>query len=413
MRWTLVLIIWLVIKTPSLGQQAIRGRVIDAGNHKAIASANVFLSNTSIGTITNENGEFAIEHFPSGRFDLVVSFIGYESYIISLSSNKLPEKLEAELKPKVNELQEVIVEPYEKNGWEKWGTFFIENFIGTSVFATDCKLLNSEVIKFRHNKKNNTLQAFANDRLVIENKALGYILRYDLIRFEYNFNARTFIYQGYPLFEEMEAKREGILKRWIANRQDAYFGSMMHFMRSLYRNKIVEQHFEVRRLIKISSEEKSRVKAAYIKARVPVSFNDRNVIVTDDKRSGLDPDTLAYYRKVMQQPESFDVLINRVLPGDSIAYAIDSIAAGLEFGNYLQVIYTPKKMSWEYTKTLAKPIDGPITSEIFRVANEPIVILANGSYFEGTNLISSGYWAWSEKIASLLPLDYWPPLKTK
>jgi len=248
---------------------------------------------------------------------------------------------------------------------------------------------------------------------VIENKALGYVLKYDLVRFEFDFNTRMFIYQGYPLFEEMDAKREGIRKRWIANRQDAYYGSMMHFMRSLYRNKIIEQHFEVRRLIKISTEEKKRVKAAYTKASVPVSFNDHNVIVTNDNKSGLDPDTLAYYRKVMQQPESFNILINRVLQGDSIAYAIDSIAAGLEFENYLQVVYTPKKMPQEYIRTLLKPIDGPITSEIFRVANEPIIVLANGSYFEGTNLISSGYWAWSEKIASLLPLDYRPPPKTK
>ncbi len=412
MRSILVLLIWVIVKIPCFGQ-TIRGKVIDSDNHKAIASANVFLSNTSIGTLTNENGEFAIEHFPSGRFDLVISFIGYESYIISLSSNKLPEKLEVILKPKINELQEVIVEPYEKDGWERWGSFFMENFIGTSAFAADCKLLNSDVIKFRQNKKNNTLQAFANDRLVIENKALGYVLKYDLVRFEFDFNTRMLIYQGYPLFEEMDAKREGMKKRWISNRQDAYYGSMMHFMRSLYHNTIIEQHFEVRRLIKISSEEKKRVKAAYTKARVPVSFNGQHVIVTDDKKTGLDPDTLTYYRKVMQQPESFNILINRVLPGDSIAYAIDSITAGLEFENYLQVVYTPKKMSWEYIKTLPKPIGGPITSEIFRVANEPIVVLANGSYFEGTNLISSGYWAWSEKIASLLPFDYRPPAKTK
>jgi len=153
MRSTLVLIIWFIMIIPCLGQQVLRGRVIGLDNHKPIAFANVFLSNTSIGTITNDNGEFTIEHFPTGRFDVVVSFIGYESYIISLSSNKLPEKLEVVLKPKINELQEVIVEPYEKNGWERWGSFFIENFIGTSAFAADCKLVNSDVIKFRFSKK--------------------------------------------------------------------------------------------------------------------------------------------------------------------------------------------------------------------------------------------------------------------
>jgi hypothetical protein len=193
-------------------QTSLKGKVVTSDTHKPVVSANVFLSNTSIGTVTDENGEFSITHFPAGRYDLVVSYIGYESYVISVQSNKLPARLEISLKPKVNELKEVILEPYEKNGWEKWGTFFMENFIGMSAFAEDCKLLNKEVIKFRFSKKNNTLQAFADDRLVIENKELGYLLKYDLVSFDFDFNTRRFLYQGYPLFEEMEAKREGIRK---------------------------------------------------------------------------------------------------------------------------------------------------------------------------------------------------------
>jgi hypothetical protein len=58
-------------------------------------------------------------------------------------------------------------------------------------------------------------------------------------------------------------------------------------------------------------------------------------------------------------------------------------------------------------------IEGPITSELSRITTDPIMVLANGSYFEGMNLISSGYWAFSEKIASLLPTDYWPPPKKR
>ena len=188
-------------------------------------------------------GKFTIHNFPAGRYELVVSCIGYTTEVITISSAQLPPSLTVLLKPNVKELQEVIVEPYDKNGWEKWGSFFIENFIGTSAFASDCKLLNKDVVKFRFNKKNNSLKAMSSEQLVIENKALGYLLKYDLIRFEFDFNTRMFIYQGYPLFEEMDTKRKGLQKRWLANREDAYYGSLMHFMRSLYRNKLIEQHF--------------------------------------------------------------------------------------------------------------------------------------------------------------------------
>jgi hypothetical protein len=408
----LLVIVVLLLPGFSQAQISLSGQVLDADNKQTIASANVYLSNSSVGTITNEKGQFIIQNFPSGRYELVISCIGYTTQVIMISSAQLPPSLTVLLKPNVKELQEVIVEPYEKNGWDKWGSFFMENFIGTIPFAKDCKLLNKELIKFRFSKKNNILQAFANDRLVIENKALGYTLKYDLISFDYDFNTRMFLYQGYPLFEEMETKREGVRKKWMVHREEAYYGSMLHFMRSLYRNKLSENHFEVRKLIKLSSDEKKRVKAAYLKARVPISMNTKNVIVTDDKSSGLDPDTLAYYRKVMQDPESLNILINQILPGDSIAYAMDSVVAGLAFSNYLQIVYTPKKTPPEYVQAMHKLIEGPITSEIFRVSNAPIAVFANGSYFEGTNLISSGYWAWSEKIAALLPTDYWPrPLK--
>lgn len=194
-------------------QADLGGQVLSADNRQPVVSANVYISNSSIGTVTDEKGHFLIRNFPAGRYDLVVSCVGYTTQVITVSSAQLPKQLTVLLQPKVNELQEVIVEPYDKNGWERWGDFFIENFIGTSAFARDCKLLNRDVIKFRFSKKKNKLEVIANDRLVIENHALGYVLKYDLTRFEYDFGTRIFLYQGYPLFEEMESKRSGRLKQ--------------------------------------------------------------------------------------------------------------------------------------------------------------------------------------------------------
>lgn len=386
------------------------GQVLSADNKQAVASANVYISNSSIGTVTDEKGNFVIRNFPAGRYDLVVSCVGYTTQVITVSSAQLPKQLTILLQPKVNELQEVIVEPYDKNGWERWGNFFIEHFIGTSAFARDCKLLNRDVIKFRFSKKKNQLEVIATDRLVIENRALGYVLRYDLTRFEYDFGTRIFLYQGYPLFEEMESERSGRLKRWTANREDAYFGSVMHFMRSLYRNKLVEQHFEVRRLIKISSEERKRVKMLYRPQAVNAAIN--GTVMVDGQLPGLRRDSAAYYRKVMNEPESMNVLINRILTGDSIAYALDSATVGLEFSDYLQVVYTQKKTPPEYQKMLPRGVFSiPLTSELVRTTPNPIMVLASGNYFEGTDLITSGYWAWSEKIANLLPNEYWPATK--
>ena len=49
----------------------------------------------------------------------------------------------------------------------------------------------------------------------------------------------------------------------------------------------------------------------------------------------------------------------------------------------------------------------PQTSQL-SINDNFIKIFANGAYYDGTNLMSSGYWGWSEKMANLLPLDYEP-----
>lgn len=389
--------------------QSLRGRVTIADGKTPAPLANVFLSNTSIGTVTNDKGEFVIEHFPAGRYDLVVSFVGYESFVTTIQSGSMPRFLEVSLKPKVNELQEVVVEPYEKDGWTKWGQFFLDNFIGTSANAKDCKLVNKDIVKFRLDKKTNTLKAFAADRLVIENSALGYVLKYDLTRYEYNFNTHIQLFQGYPLFEEMQSKRSGPRQRWLKHRQDAYYGSMMHFMRSLYRNRLIEEHFEVRKLIKKTDAEKQRVKARY-QAYLHSGIKSTNgKIEIGAPREELPADTLAYYKQLSQQPESFSILIDRILPGDSLGYFIDSTTAWFNFTNHLQVTYPLKKVPAEYyTYMREKPIDQPQVSELFMLDNRGLIVLANGSYFEPTAVICSGYWGWSERIATMLPNDYKP-----
>lgn len=387
-----------------LQAQSLQGKVVAVGMHMPIAAASIFLSNTSIGTITNDKGEFTITHFPAGRFDLVISCIGYETQIITVNSTQLPELLAITLQPKAKQLQEVILEPYDVNGWAKWGNFFIENFIGKSTFAAQCIFKNKDVVKFKFNKKQNTLKAFADEPLIIENKALGYILKYELKLFEYDFTNRTFYYQGYPLFEEMRAKRLGITKHWMKNREEAYYGSLMHFMRSVYRNKIIEQGYQVKKIVRVENKEKLRIKQLYKSLVLKGTFTlDINAIVGD---------SASYYKRILEEPDHKDYLINKILPGDSIASALDKITVALEFTDYLQIAYTKMKEPFEYYNGLGKRYgENSVMSEISLPHKTGVAVLANGSYYEGFNLMTSQFWAWWEKAATLLPLDYWPPKK--
>jgi len=377
--------------------QTFKSTVVNAQNKQPIADVSVFISNTSVGTTTALNGQFELTRFPSGRFDLVISCVGYETKVINTTSIEILSIKIIELQPKINQLDEVVLEPYEKNGWDKWGSFFIEQFIGTSDFGKQCKLLNSSIVKFRFNKKRNILTAYADEAILIENKALGYLINYKLTNFEFNFSTRIFYYQGYPLFQEMKSTRAGRLKNWQENRVDAYNGSLMHFMRSLYRNKLVEQGFEVRKIIRKENLEKKRVQTVMKE----LILNGKQISIGTD-------DSSMYYKNVMKQPNTQSFLINTIIPSDSIAFAIDSVTVGLEFKDYLQIVYTKKKEPIAYAEyKMRKQVDGCV-SEIYLPNALGVMVFANGSYFNGINLITSEYWAWSEKMGNMLPLDYWP-----
>lgn len=57
---------------------SIQGRVIDAATAAPLAYANVLLIGTQRGTATNQRGEFNLPRVPVGRYQLQVTFVGYQ-----------------------------------------------------------------------------------------------------------------------------------------------------------------------------------------------------------------------------------------------------------------------------------------------------------------------------------------------
>lgn len=368
----LLVILWVIFAQLLYAQRMISGKIIELGSKKGLASANVFLANTSMGTTTNSIGEFKLEVTGTGRFNLVVSIIGYETYATEITIGENLTGLIIELKPSVSELAEVIVGNYDKNGWDKWGDFFMEMLIGNTPNALSCKLLNKKAVKFSYSKNENILRAYATEPLKMENNALGFDLIYSLTQFEYNYKTRIFYYQGYPLFSEKKPRNARQGTKWTENRKDTYKGSLMHFMRCVFRNNLVEEGFEIKRVIK------QKIPSPTIK------INGQPLI------------------------EEMDVLINTPLTGDSIAFAIDANTAGLQFKDYLQVVYKNKEMSPLYIRSSRNVnLGDPILARLYMPdASKVISVLANGSYFFGKDILTLYYWAWSEKLSNLLPLEY-------
>ncbi|HEY4151082.1 MAG TPA: carboxypeptidase-like regulatory domain-containing protein, partial [Chitinophagaceae bacterium] len=120
----------------------IRGKVVQGESGAPISNASVFITNTSKGTVSDSSGNFELADVPEGTYDLVISSIGFETQVYTYNAAQLPLRLQVRLGPKVEVLQDVVVEPDEKNGWEKWSFFFTQNFLGSNEAGRSCKIKN-------------------------------------------------------------------------------------------------------------------------------------------------------------------------------------------------------------------------------------------------------------------------------
>jgi len=79
------LLVFLLLIPASAQAATVSGFVRDRSTGESLLSANVILSNTSFGSLSNENGYYAVTGIPGGTYVLVVSYIGYETYRDTLS----------------------------------------------------------------------------------------------------------------------------------------------------------------------------------------------------------------------------------------------------------------------------------------------------------------------------------------
>ncbi|MBC7946976.1 MAG: carboxypeptidase-like regulatory domain-containing protein [Chitinophagaceae bacterium] len=339
----------------SVAQYNVTGRIIDSASKEPMSGASVFCQNTTIGTVSNKQGEFSLS-LKSGGYELIISYTGYQTKQIQINhtDTRIPE---IEMIKEEKSLGEVIIKSSNevKDGWEKYGTFFLEHFIGTTPNAARTVLLNPEVLKFYLLKKSNKLRVLATEPLQIENRALGYNMRFQLDSFMYHYNTDINLYRGYCLYSEMEGG-DSLRRAWAQNRRNAYFGSKLHFMRSYYDSSVVEEGFVIDLL-------------------------DENINTRFNKVADVYDTT--YYG------------------------ALDSTGQiEIWFPRKFSITYTKKKPDLEYLKKYKLPKN--VSTQISYIEMiDGIAIKENGYYYEQKDWINQGFWSW-KNLADQLPFDYSP-----
>jgi hypothetical protein len=332
----------------------VSGKVIDSASTEPLAFASVFCQNTTMGTATNKEGLFIL-NLKEGGYDLVITYTGYKSKLLRISPELKTTDLLIELVKEEKTIEEVVIRSSNevKNGWEKYGQFFLENFIGSTPFSGQCFLLNPEVLKFYYFRKTDKLKVMADTVLIIANHALGYNLRYYLDSLIFQYKTELCSYTGFCFYEEMTNSDDSLLL-WEKNREKAYYGSRLHFMHSYFDSSITENGFVIAEL-----DEKSETK-----------FNK----ITN-------PYDTAFY------------------------FSADSVEErDLFFPRRISITYTKATPENEYLKKYKLPMNlGVQTSYVDLL--EIISIKQNGYYYDQRDWINYGYWSW-KNIADQVPFDF-------
>ena len=353
-------------------QNIIKGNVVNE-NSKPIANTSIYVDGSTIQTKTNENGEFEL-NLPNGQYNIIARAEMYENYILSINTNQ-KQHYKIVLDPEIIALQEATVQAMSKDDWEYYYQTFVGLFLGSNEAAKKTKIENPKDLRFNYNKQTRELKATSRNPLIITNNYLGYKIEYDLVDFNLNYQTNYVLTLGTALFTKLNANSSKT-KKWEENRKTSYLGSVTHFMKSIYDEKLEENGYDVKRLIR-------KENPAYQK------FKDEMLI--GGKISGNVP------------PKIITYLINQKVTYDSLKI-IDGKNQFLHFKGLFSVEYKKEKEDILYSKQNGSNYTSNQLS-IFALKSDLLKIEENGSYYHPGDLVVEGYWSW-EKIANMVPIDY-------
>lgn len=240
--WILSLAGMVQCQTPP--HVTIRGHVSDDSTDSPLHSANVFIAGSMMNTATNTDGTYELHDVPLGSHVLIISLVGYEtiSYALHLARQK-DRTLDFRLRPRTISVPTTEITGQFNASWKEHLEIFTKEFIGSSANAKKCRIINPEILDFKHDPVSGTLSTLSEQPLIVENRALGYRIMMLLNDFEKSTGLLRYTVQ--LRFEKLAPPDSSAAAEWKKNRLRAYRGSFRHFLYSVIANRVAENGFVV------------------------------------------------------------------------------------------------------------------------------------------------------------------------
>ena len=99
----------------TFAQNTLKGKITNQEDQTPLEQVSIYFPQLEKGTVTNADGFYEINNLPSGKFKIVISFIGFQTYSQTVDFLEPITQLSLELMPSAIEMEEVIVStPFHK-----------------------------------------------------------------------------------------------------------------------------------------------------------------------------------------------------------------------------------------------------------------------------------------------------------
>ncbi len=344
--------------------QKITGQIQDSKTLEALPFANVFINNSTMGAVTNTNGEFELIVKEPGLYEVIFSFVGYESYRRKITVGDQMVALGViKLVPDEKQLSSVEVVSKRDKEWDKKLKKFKKIFFGEGKQGSACVLANPWVLEFS-NSSTGRFVATASAPLEFTNDALGYKVIFYLKNFWSDANG--YAIAGDTRFTPLTSNNAKQIEKWELNRTTAYLHSSHHLFKSILQKQMRGEGFTLYSQIIGAENPSIRSSVFYSEIGKKVSVYDTIGIVRPDAQKG-------YYRITLK--------------------------------GHLEVHYDKIRSEVPFYADFTGPVSWLDVSRGYVVVNE------NGHLKNPTDVVVSGAMS-ANRVAQMLPTDYSPGQKS-
>ncbi|MHA7131875.1 carboxypeptidase-like regulatory domain-containing protein [Algoriphagus namhaensis] len=379
-----------------LAQQVFRGQIVDQEDLSPVPFATLYLANTTLGTVSDEDGQFALE-IPAGSYEVIIRFMGYETLTFGLNTSTLREQgYQIRLRSEDMQLDFIEVEEQRDPQWYKNLNTFRDNFLGFSANANNTKILNEKVLLMDSDSSPGELIMTTRAPILLKNTNLGYTVDYLLGQFSYSQMEGKVLYAGNQLFQSDSSMSKQKARRVEKARAQAYFGSIQHLIQSLYFGQAESQGYEFRVIQRIPNPERPDEKL----------LEEAKELYSRSKNQAERDSLELNYLSKASLPVYVRQLNTTQIPAGQLVREDEEGRKFLQIADLIEVTYTQELEEFNYVGK-ANIRERGFQKSILDQIDPVVEIFPNGNYSDTFGILLEGYMVW-EKVGDLVPLDYLP-----